>query len=171
MKQQYLYIFAGLPGSGKTTMATMVAGAVGAAHIRIDTIEQTLREVCHTNVEDEGYVLAYRVTGDILRAGVSVVADSCNPVEATRRAWEQVARDAGAIHVNIEVVCSDREEHRRRVELRTSTVPGLRLPSWQDVEQREYHSWTTERIVIDTAGQSADACMSLLLANLPRSGA
>lgn len=163
-----LYIFAGLPGSGKTTLATMLASTVRVAHIRIDTIEQTLRDVCGTNVENEGYLLAYRVASDILRAKVSVVADSCNPVESSRRSWEQVARDAGATYVNIEVVCSDAQEHRRRVENRTTTVPGLCLPTWQEVEQREYHDWKTKHLVLDTAGKSATDCLSTLLRRLSK---
>ena len=90
-----LYIFSGLPGSGKTTLSQAVASRIGAAHLRIDTIEQALRELCSVEVQGEGYRLAYRVAGDILRSGVSVTADSCNPIELTRREWEQVARNAG----------------------------------------------------------------------------
>lgn len=163
-----LYILAGLPGSGRTTMAALLASTLGAAHVRVDTIEQTLRDVCGMNVEDEGYRLAGRVAADILRANVDVVADSCNPVEASRRAWEQVALDAGASYVNIEVVCSDDTEHRWRVEHRTATVPGLRLPTWQDVRQREYHAWKTERLLLDTAGRSPAECLTTLLDALCR---
>jgi predicted kinase len=122
MKGPILYIFAGFPGSGKTTLSQLLASRVGAAHLRIDTIEQALRDLCSVEVEGEGYRLAYRIAADILRAQVSVVADSCNPIELTRRGWEQVAVDAHAGYVNIEVVCSDASEHRRRVEQRTATV-------------------------------------------------
>lgn len=149
----------------------MLASTVGAAHLRIDTIEQALRDVCRLNVEDEGYRLAYRVAGDILRAKVSVVADSCNPVESSRQAWGKVALDSGATYVNIEVVCSDTEEHRRRIEHRTSTVPGLRLPTWPEVVGREYHDWKTERLLLDTAGRSAAECLETLLGHLSRSEA
>jgi predicted kinase len=115
--------------------------------------------------------MAYLVASDILRANVPVVADSCNPVESSRRAWEQVALDAGATYVNIEVVCSNADEHRWRVEHRTATVPGLRLPTWQEVERREYEAWTTENVVVDTAGRSPDDCLSELLKSLARSEA
>jgi predicted kinase len=161
-----LYILAGLPGSGKTALSQLLAPGVGAAHLRIDTIEQALRDLCSVDVEGEGYRLAYRVAGDILRAGVSVVADSCNTIELTRREWEQVARDAGTGYVNVEIVCSDAAEHRRRVEQRTATVPGLRLPTWHEVEAREYHEWTTGRIVLDTAGRTPAECLETLLARL-----
>lgn len=171
MKSPSVYIFAGRPGSGKTTLAAMLASAVGAAHIRIDTIEQALRDVCRVSVADEGYRIAHLVASDILRANVGVVADSCNPVESSRRAWEQVALEAGAIYMNIEVVCSNADEHRQRVEHRTATVPGLRLPTWQEVEGREYHAWTTDHVVVDTAGRAPEDCLSEILKSLSKSEA
>jgi predicted kinase len=161
-----LYILAGLPGSGKTTLARLLAQRVGAAHVRIDTIEQALRDLCAVEVQGEGYLLAYRIAADILRTGVSVVADSCNPIEVTRRAWEQVAVDAGARYVNVEVVCSDIREHRKRVETRASTVPGLRLPTWGEVEHREYDAWTAERVLLDTSGRCEEECLEELLSKL-----
>jgi predicted kinase len=164
MNTPTLYIFAGLPGSGKTTLSQSLARRVGAAHVRIDTIEQALRELCSVDVQSEGYRLAYRVTADILRSGVGVIADSCNPIELTRREWEQVAVDAGAKYVNIEVVCSDRQEHRNRVKTRVPTVAGLRLPTWQEVEEREYQAWTVDRIVLDTSKGSERECIDELLA-------
>ena len=166
MKQATLYIFSGLPGSGKTTLSQAVASRIGAAHLRIDTIEQALRELCSLEVQGEGYRLAYRVAGDILRSGVSVTADSCNPIELTRREWEQVARNAGVPYVNIEVVCSDPGEHRQRVETRRGTVPGLRLPTWQDVLNREYQGWSVSRLVLDTANRSPEDCVDMLMADL-----
>jgi predicted kinase len=161
-----LYIFSGLPGSGKTTLSQSLAAHLGAAHLRIDTIEQALRDLYSVDVQGEGYRLAYRIAADILRSGVSVVADSCNPIELTRREWEQVALDAGVRYVNIEVVCSDLHEHRQRVETRTSTVPGLRLPTWREVEKREYHEWTVKRIVLDTSRRREAECVEALLTEL-----
>lgn len=166
-----LYIFAGLPGSGKTTLAQLLAQRVHAAYVRIDTIEQALRDLCALDVEGEGYRLAYRVAADNLRLGMSVVADSCNPIELTRREWAQVALDTQAGYVNIEVICSDAREHRRRVETRVSSVSGLKLPTWQDVENREYHAWTVDRIVVDTAGKPETDCIDELLAELAKSHA
>ena len=158
-----LFIFSGLPGSGKSTLAMALARQTGAVYIRVDTIEQALRDLCGVDVEAEGYQLGYRIAMDNLRVGLSVVADSCNPIQLTRLEWERVALDAGASHMNIEVVCSDIGQHRSRVESRLSDVPGLKLPSWSDVPSREYHQWTTHRLLIDTAGQSPEESQAELL--------
>ena len=166
MDAPILYTFSGLPGSGKSTLAQLLAGHAGAAYLRIDTIEQALRDLCSIDVQGEGYRLAYRVAADNLRLGISVVADSCNPIELTRREWERVAGEVGARYVNIEVVCSDALEHRRRVETRLPAVPGLTLPSWRDVVEREYHAWTVDRVVVDTVGRSERDCLDELLTRL-----
>lgn len=160
-----LYVFSGLPGSGKSTLAQFLARELHCAYVRIDTIEQGLRDLCDVQVQGEGYRLAYRMAADNLRQGLSVVADSCNPIALTRREWEGVAREAQASHVNIEVVCTNPAEHRRRVETRSNSVPGLRLPDWQDVTQRQYEPWNADRIVIDTAHPLPE-CQRALLSEL-----
>jgi predicted kinase len=161
-----LYILSGLPGSGKTTIACEAARRIGAAFLRIDTVEQALRDMCSLSVQAEGYRLAYRIAADMLRLGQSVIADCVNPWEMTRREWEAVARDCGALFVNIEVLCSDRQEHRRRVEGRVADIEGLRLPVWEEVVGRDYQAWDRERIVVETSGRSAADCVDDLLAAL-----
>ena len=158
-----LFIFAGLPGTGKRTLSQRLARRLTAVHLRIDSVEQALRDLCHLQVEDEGYRLSYRIAADNLRMGMDVVADSCNPLELTRREWEQAAEDTDSKFINIEVVCSDGREHRHRIETRNSDIPGLKLPTWRDIEEREYHSWSKDRIIIDTAGQSSSDCFDALL--------
>jgi predicted kinase len=159
-----LYVFSGLPGAGKTVLSRKLASHFGVAYLRIDTIEQALRDICSINVQ--GYRLAYRIAADNLRLGVSVVADSCNPIELTRDEWEEVARQSQALHINIEIICSDRKEHRERIGLRKPTVPGLALPGWDEVLAREYHTWTRERIVIDTSGKTKSQSFDELLSKL-----
>ena len=90
-----------------------------------------------------------------------MIADSVNPIEVTRAAWRDVAQRAGTRHVEIEIVCSDQSEHRSRVESRTADIAGHRLPTWQQVCDREYEPWAAG-IVIDTAGQPIEASLSAL---------
>jgi predicted kinase len=99
-----LIIFSGLSGVGKTTIARALATAIGAAHLRIDSIEQALRR-CGVTVEAEGYVVAYAVAEDNLRLGRIVLADSVNPWPLTREAWRSVAARAGCPSLDVEIVC------------------------------------------------------------------
>ncbi len=61
--------------------------------------------------------------------------------------------------VEIEVVCSDGREHQRRVESRIADIPGLVLPTWQQVLDRYYEPWETAH-VIDTAGRTCEETVS-----------
>lgn len=160
-----LLIFGGLPGVGKTAIAAGLARDIGAVHLRIDSIEQAMRNSNITVSGPEGYEVAYAVAEDNLELGRTVVADSVNPIEVTRAAWRDVARRAGTRYIEIEIVCSDELEHRRRVEERVADIVGHVLPTWQEVCEREYEPWETG-IVIDTAGRGVDACVAELRANL-----
>ena len=156
-----LLVFGGLPAVGKTTIATATARGIGAVHLRIDSIEQALRNADVAISGPEGYVVAYAVAEDNLRLGRTVIADSVNPVEATRAAWRQVAQRAGKRCIEIEIVCSDHAEHRRRVETRVANIAGHQLPSWEEVCARGYEPWEAS-IVIDTAGQDVEASVVAL---------
>ena len=145
-----LIVLSGLSGVGKTTIARALAVATDAVHVRIDTIEQALRNTGMT-VEAEGYCVAYAVAEDNLRLGRTVIADSVNPWLLTRDAWRAVGYRVGVRTMDVEIVCSDRAEHRRRVESRASDIAGHRVPTWREVLERDYHPWHSERRVIDTA--------------------
>ena len=162
VRKPTLYIFSDLPGSGKTTLSHLLAKKFKAVHLRIDTVEKALRDLCEINVQDEGYRLACQIAADNLRLGLDVIADSCNPIELTRNEWENVAQQTQSHYVNIEIICSDKREHRKRIENRQSPV----AVRWDEVERREYDAWTRERIVIETSTKTEDECFDELLARL-----
>ena len=93
MEQGTLIIFSGLPGSGKSTVASRLASKLGAVYLRIDTVEQGLRDVCGiAQIEGQGYRLTYRIAQENLRLGNIVIADSVNPLRLTRKEWNNVAQ-------------------------------------------------------------------------------
>ena len=141
-KHPTLYIFSGLPATGKSTLAQKLASHIKAIYLRIDTVEQAIADLCSVNVVGEGYQLSYRVASDNLKLDISVVADSCNPIELTRREWEQVAKN------------------------RVSTIPNQKLLSWDDVESREYHSWSSNPVKVNTAFQTINESFGELIAKL-----
>ncbi|MBU9766368.1 AAA family ATPase [Mycobacterium sp. TNTM28] len=153
-----LIALSGLPGVGKTTLARRLSIAIDAVHVRVDTIEAALTTSGIVDlaggwsaVPDAGYRGAYAIALDHLAAGHSVVADSVNPLAITREAWARCATTGQATLVDVEVICSDRALHRRRVEARTSDLEGLTVPTWQQVEERTYECWDTAVLRIDTA--------------------
>ncbi len=152
-----LIAFGGLPGTGKSTIAALVANRLAATTLRIDTIEQAIREARPGAIGPEGYLVAYALAESNLRLGRTVVTDAVNPLPVTRAAFRDVAARSGCALLEVECVCSDTAEHRRRVETRIAEVSGLRLPSWEDVLGRDYRPWPEPHFIFDTAILSATA--------------
>jgi predicted kinase len=138
-----LIIFGGLPGVGKTTIVKGLARQLGAVHLRIDSIEQAIRDsgMATQSLNDVGYRVGYAVAEDNLRLGRTVIADSVNPLQLTRNAWVAVASRVGVCAAEVEVTCSDPHLHRQRLETRPTHISGLRL-TWEEVVSREYEPWT-----------------------------
>ena len=100
-------------------------------YMRIDSIEQAIRDsgMLSQLLNDTGYRVAYAITEDNLRLGRTVIADSVNPIQLTRDAWIGIAHRAQVRAAEVEVICSDPQQHRQRVETRPADITGLRLPT------------------------------------------
>jgi predicted kinase len=120
------------------------------------------------SLDDAGYRVAYAVAEDNLRLGHTVIADSVNAIKLTRDAWLCMAERAGVTAVEVETVCSDVIEHRKRVENRCVDIADLKLPTWNDVIAREYETWEREHVVIETANRTVDECVQTLRKQLSR---
>lgn len=160
-----LITISGLPATGKTTLARLLAARVGAVHLRVDTIEQAIVRsgMTHHPVGPVGYLVGYALAEEHLRQGLTVLAESVNPLTITRDAWRDTAVRAGVPAVEVEIVCSDPDEHRRRVASRSVDIPDLPLPDWEQVVGREYEPWNRDRIVVDTVGQGPEDSLASLL--------
>jgi predicted kinase len=157
-----LIAFGGRSGTGKTTIAREVVRELGAVYLRIDSIEHAMREA-EWQVEGEGYRVARAIAEDNLRLGRIVLADCVNPWPLTRSEWRTVAERSNASMLEVEIMCSDPHEHRRRVETRTADIAGHQLPTWQEVIGRDYREWDSEPVVIDTARLTVEQAVHAIL--------
>jgi predicted kinase len=163
-----LLVMAGLPGSGKSSIAREVARRTGAVWLRIDSMDQAIwaSGTAPRDLQDWTYRAAQAIALDNLRLGRDVVGDCVNDSREAREGWAQIGWGSEAKVFWLEVICGDPGEHRRRVETRTSDIPGLALPDWGAVTKRDYDPWEWDRLTIDTAHQSLEACVDFVLAAL-----
>jgi predicted kinase len=162
-----LTVLAGLPGTGKSTLAVRVGAALPAALLAVDTVDHALHayQVTEPRPGYAAYGVVAALTGVQLALGQSVVVDAVNPVRAAREIWVGLAERAQVPLRVLEVICGDETEHRRRVERRAAAgVEGA--PDWPQVVQRRnaYEPYVGPRLVVDTSipGDPLDQVLAYL---------
>jgi predicted kinase len=147
-----LIVFSGLPATGKTSIAKALVEKRHFCYLRIDEIEhQILKADSSTSdIGSIGYDIAYALALSNLKLGNTVIADCVNPISESREKWRTVAEQSNTSIIEIEIICSDQIEHRRRAETRIADIPHFKLPDWNAVVKREYNIRNDPRLVIDT---------------------
>lgn len=147
-----LVVLSGLPGTGKSTLARLLADRLGAIWLRVDLIEASLLRAKIPQSFETGlsaYLVAQDIAREHLKLHRDVIIDAVNGVEPARRMWRSLARECNASRFVVEVTCPDPGEHRRRVQSRRGPTPPLPKPTWEEVVQREYQPWKERVLSID----------------------
>jgi predicted kinase len=155
-----LIAMAGLPGSGKSTVAEVVGNRLGYAVLSVDPIESAILSAGIDSDQPTGlaaYLVAEAIADAALANGQSIIVDAVNAVDPAREQWVALAQKHGDSLRFIEVICSDTELHRERLEGRDRNLSHLEEPTWHAVERSldEYAEWTGDsaaipRITIDS---------------------
>ena len=163
-----LVVIGGLPATGKSTIAMALARQTSTPYLRVDRIEQAIvawSSLSHP-LGPVGYAVAHELAREQLALGSDVIVECVNPTAITRDGWVRTAAAASAAFVEVEVICSNENEHRRRAETRTSDVEGLVKPTWTAINDRDYEAWARRPLVIDSATTSPDRAAQMIASSM-----
>ncbi len=156
-----LIVTAGLPGAGKSTIAEVLGNRLGLAVLSVDPIESAILEAGIDADQPTGlaaYLVAEKLAESELSAGRGVIIDAVNAVEPAREQWVKLAAEQNTPIKFIEVVCTDPDLHRERLDARAHNRAHIVESGQHPVEQSldEWEPWagvsaSSPRITIDTA--------------------
>ena len=149
-----LIVMAGLPGSGKSTIAAAAARHLTCAMVSVDPLEAAMWLAGIDRDQPTGlaaYVVAEAVAREQLHLGHDVIVDAVNDVEPARQQWRELAAQMNVRMLFVEIVASDPVEHRRRLEARRRDIEGFPEPSWESIDARRvgFAEWEDDRIRLD----------------------
>jgi predicted kinase len=152
-----LVVISGLPGTGKTAVATEIAREIDGVHLSIDTVEDALlgAGLPHSWTTGVAAYEAVRASAEQnLRLGRLVVVDAVNDSEAARDTWRRASATTGVPLMFFLLSLNDEAEHRRRLEGRRRNLTNVREPSWDDVRSRgaTFEPWVDEPLRVSADG-------------------
>ena len=169
-----LVAMAGLPGTGKSTIGQVVASRLGIPVVAVDPIETAILKAGIESTQPTGlaaYLVAETLAEQVLVAGSSVMVDAVNAVAPAREQWVSLAERLSEPIRFIEVICSDPDLQRSRIEAWRESMPHIQL-TWHSVEQSmdDYAEWTgasaaVARITLDSVeplGVTVDRAIAFL---------
>ncbi|HUN05111.1 MAG TPA: ATP-binding protein [Aggregatilineales bacterium] len=151
--EKTLILFAGMPGSGKTTLARMVSHRLSVPVFAKDRMQRVLRDH-HLAAENsgDGYYLILDMADEQLSLGLTVILDATFPLDHFRMVASEIAARHQAKFCALYFHCSDDQEWQRRMNQRVQYVPGWRPVGWSDVmRMRDYYQpWNNNALTVDS---------------------
>lgn len=148
-----LILFAGMPGSGKTTLARMVARRLGVPAFAKDRVQRVLRDhnLAASNTGD-GYYIILDMADEQLSLGLNVILDATFPLDHFRTVASEIAARHKSRFCAIYCYCSDDQIWRDRMSQRVQYVPGWKPVGWDDVQRmRDYYQpWNDNALFADS---------------------
>ena len=149
---------AGLPGTGKSTIAGLVGAQLRAAVVSVDPIEAAILTAGIDGDQPTGlaaYLVAGTLAESVLAGGSTIVVDAVNAGPSAREQWVDLAARQGVEVRFIEVMCSNATLLQERL---ASRGRALGQPDANAVEQSldEYSEWSgpsalARRLTLDTS--------------------
>jgi predicted kinase len=150
-------IFAGLPGTGKSTLAERLARTVRAPAFAGDWLVGGLQPAhkALAQLDRSEYLAAWfgllrtLVTRQLMLDQGAVVDDVVS--DSQFALWRETAERFSADLFLIECVCTDEAVHRARIEGRVRGIPGWHEVGWDHVERMraEIPPLTVDRLIVD----------------------
>ncbi len=160
-----LIVMRGFPGTGKSTIARLLATALHASLIDRDIIRQIAVHVFgeQPQVGQFSYELMFALTREQLNLGLSVVVDT--PL-TYRTTYEQCREMAMAFHIPMLVVhCQcPAEVQKRRLEGRKGNVSEFQITSWDEWEiwKTRFEEYEDGGCIIDTSKPIDDSLVRVM---------
>jgi predicted kinase len=162
-------VIAGLPGSGKTTLAEETAVALRAPVYSLDWLLGALTPfglVRADNAEPLGDQLICAAVGRQVQLGLDVVVDTVGHEQDGRTRLRELVRGLGGVPVEVECVVPDQAVHQSRVDGRARGIPGWPgTVSWDHVNwmRDRWEDWPESHLLVDTTA-ALDSCLARVLA-------
>lgn len=147
-------VMRGYPGTGKSTIARLLAASLRAPLIDRDILRQMAVD-SFGNLPQVGYFayeLMFALAREQLRLGLSVVVDSPLTYRSTYETCREIARAFSTPMLVVQCQCPA-DVQRRRLEGRKGQVSSFQITSWEEWEQwkSRFEEFDDHGCIIDTS--------------------
>ena len=155
--QTKLIIFSGLPGTGKSTLASRLARELHMPLLCIDDVVGEVPSGAGIEFWDSKVAILLRLAEVQLDLGLSVILDSVF-MNMDRHHAQELARKYGARFYPIYVFISDDKVWKRRVRERSDEVNNKDVATWERIQHQRTHfrPWSPETALFIDSLESAD---------------